>query len=155
MDSVNCTRCGAANPSTAAFCGSCGGPLAVQQHENSAPQPPGNMPPPPGFQPVPGAGQPPPPGGYPPPQFPPQKPLGDNTKWALGLGIAAFFCCGPLTGIVGFILAKKDMDAIASGQAPHLNESWAKVAYYLNIVALVFFVAGLCLFWGRLGMHRF
>ena len=80
--------------------------------------------------------------------------MGDNTKWALGLGIAAVFCCGPFTGIVGIILAKKDMDEIAAGRAPQLDESWAKGAFYLNIVAMGLFVAELCLFWGRAGLGR-
>ncbi|MGO8759381.1 MAG: hypothetical protein ACLQG3_14775 [Terracidiphilus sp.] len=47
------------------------------------------------------------------------------------------------------------MDEIAAGRAPQLNEGWAKGAFYLNIVALVIFVASLCLFWGRLGLHHF
>jgi hypothetical protein len=81
--------------------------------------------------------------------------VGDNTKWAVGLGIGALFCCGPLTGVPGIFLAKKDMDEIAAGRAPHLDEGWAKGAYYLNIIALVLFVLGICLFWGRLGLGRF
>jgi hypothetical protein len=80
--------------------------------------------------------------------------VGQNTKWAIGLGIAALFCCGPFTGVPGFIMAKKDMDAFASGQAPYLDESAAKLAFYLNIVALGLFVLGICLFWGRLGLLR-
>jgi hypothetical protein len=81
--------------------------------------------------------------------------MGDNTKWALGLGIAALFFCGPVTGVVGLILAKKDMDEFASGRAPQLDAQWAKRAYYLNIVGLVLFIAGICLFWGRLGQRLF
>jgi hypothetical protein len=76
------------------------------------------------------------------------KVAGDNTKWAIGLGIAALFCCGPFTAVPGFFLAKKDMDAFASGQAPYLDVSLAKVAYYLNIIALVLFVFGICVFFG-------
>ena len=79
-----------------------------------------------------------------------QKVLGQNTKLALGLGVASVFCCGPFTGVFGMITAKKDMDAIASGQAPMLDEKWAQWAYYLNIAGLVLFVAGICLYWGRL-----
>jgi len=81
--------------------------------------------------------------------------MGNNTKWALGLGIASLFCCGPVTGIVGVILAKKDMDEVAAGRAPQLDGQWAQGAFYLNIVALILFVAGICLFWGRLGLGRF
>lgn len=81
--------------------------------------------------------------------------MGSNTKWALGLGIAALFCCGPFTGVPGIFLAKKDMNEIATGRAPQLDESWAKNAFYLNIIALVLFVAGICLFWGRTGLRHF
>ena len=79
--------------------------------------------------------------------------MGDNTKWALGLGIASLLCCGPFTGIIGFILAKKDMDEADSGRAPQLDGKAARMAYYLNIAGLILFVAGLCLFWGRLGIR--
>jgi hypothetical protein len=94
---------------------------------------------------------PPPGAGYYPPPVVAAKVMGDNTKWAIGLGIASLFCCGPLTGIIGFILAKKDMDEADSGRAPQLDGKAARIAYYLNIAGLVLFVAGLCLFWGRLG----
>lgn len=152
MNGISCSKCGGTNPPNAAFCGTCGAPLAAQQPSSSQPASTGGQPPPAGFQPVP-ASQPPP-AGYP-PQFPAPKVMGDNTKWALGLGVAAFFCCGPVAGIPGMILAKKDMDAIASGQAPHLNESSAKGAFYLNIICLILFVVGLCIFWGLRGMRRF
>jgi hypothetical protein len=80
--------------------------------------------------------------------------LGNNTKWALGLGIASVFCCGPVTGVIGIFLAKKDMDEIAAGRAPQLDESMAKVAFYLNIIASALAVVGLCLFWGMAAMRR-
>jgi hypothetical protein len=83
------------------------------------------------------------------------KVVGDNTKWAVGLGIGALFCCGPFTAVPGFFLAKKDMDEIAAGRAPHLDDGWAKGAYYLNIIALVLSVLGICVFWGVGGLHRF
>jgi hypothetical protein len=135
MNEISCPRCGGANQPNSAFCASCGTPLSVQ--------PTTNIPPPP-------------PAGYYPPPVAFSKILGSNTKWALGLGVAALFCCGPFAGIVGVLLAKKDMDEIAAGRAPHLDERWAKGAFYLNIVGLVLFVLGICLFWGRLGpLHRF
>jgi hypothetical protein len=81
--------------------------------------------------------------------------LGNNTKWALGLGIASVFCCGPVTGVIGIFLAKKDMDEIAAGRAPQLDESMAKVAFYLNIIVSALAVVGLCLFWGMAAMRRF
>lgn len=157
MSDVKCPRCGGTNESNAAFCGTCGMPLAVQQ---AAPQPPASnqpqppvayTPPPPGAIQAPPGVYPPPPGVYP-PMGPGANVLGQNTKWAIGLGIAALFCCGPFTAIPGLILAKKDMDEFASGRAPYLNESSAKVAFYLNVIALALSVIGILFFWGR-GFH--
>ncbi len=164
MSDNKCTRCGAANEPNAAFCGTCGTPLAVQppapspnQPTPPAPQPPARnqppqpgayVPPPPGAIPAPPGVYPPPPGVYP-PMAPGVKVIGKNTGWAIGLGIAALFCCGPFTAIPGLFLAKSDMDAFASGRAPHLNESTAKVAFYLNIAALILSVIGILFFWGR------
>lgn len=167
MSEVKCPHCGGINESNAAFCGTCGTPLAVQppapsanQPAPGAPQPPAsNQPQPPSpYEPPPPGAIPAPPGVYPPPPgvYPPMGPganvMGQNTKWAIGLGIAALFCCGPFTAIPGLILAKKDMDEFASGRAPYLNESSAKLAFYLNIGALILSVLGMLFFWGR-GFH--
>jgi hypothetical protein len=125
----------------------------------SSPPPPytpvANVDPPPAGSYQPPAGAYPPPGSVYPPVIPGAKIVGDNTKWAVGLGIAALFCCGPITGIIGFFLAKRDMDEIAAGRAPFLDESWAKGAYYLNIIALVLFVFGICVFSGLGRMRHF
>jgi hypothetical protein len=165
MNSISCPHCGAVNPPTSAFCGSCGAslaqPAAAQQPpvppQPEAPPPP---PPPPSLQP-PYTPPPPPPGGFPPPPgaypgaYPTGKILGDKTKWALGLGAASIFCCGPFTGVVGLILAKQDMDEIASGRAPHLDIAWAKAAFYINLAALILSVLGMCAFFGLHGLRRF
>ena len=162
MNDVRCPRCGGSVPPNAAFCGMCGAPIAAQQ----PPQQPAQQPAPPPADSIPSQGWqqpapnppvanlPPPAPGYFPPQGLPSKFLGNNTKWALGLGVAALFCCGPFTGIPGIIMAKKDMDEIAAGRAPQLDDTWAKVAFYLNIGAMVLFVVGICLFWGTAGMRR-
>lgn len=169
MNDGRCPRCGGTNPPNSAFCGTCGNPLAAQQSgastdSSSSPgwqQPAANQAPPPNPYPPPPNADPPPPGAYPPPTsvYPPLVPgakrVGDNTKWAIGLGIGALFCCGPFTGVPGLFLAKKDMDEIAAGRAPHLDEGWAKGAYYLNIIAVALFVLGICLFWGVGGLRRF
>jgi len=167
VSDVRCPHCGGMNESNAAFCGTCGTPLAVQtpptppnQFPSNAPQPSAsNQPPPPGaYVPPPPGAIPAPPGVYPSPPgvYPPFPPgirvLGQNTKWAIGLGIAALFCCGPFTAIPGLFLAKKDMDEFASGRAPQLNESSAKAAFYLNIIALILSAIGILFFWGR-GFH--
>jgi zinc-ribbon domain len=172
MDTVSCPKCGAANPPNSAFCGTCGTPLAVQQPQApsgnvpagwqppAAPpaQPPGAYQPPPAgvYPPQPPGAYPPPPPGYPqPPGYPYQKIVGNNTKWAVGLGIGSLFCCGPLLSIPGIFMAKKDMDEIAAGRAPQLNEGWAKGAFYLNIICLIISVLGLLFWFGLGGMHRF
>ena len=122
---------------------------APQPPASNQPQPPGTYaPPPPGAIPAPPGVYPPPPGVYP-PMGPGANVMGQNTKWAIGLGIAALFCCGPFTAIPGLFLAKNDMDAFASGRAPYLNESSAKLAFYLNIAALILSVIGILFFWGR------
>lgn len=174
MSSVFCPRCGAANEPTAAFCAACGNPMAAQTpappvaapppawqpptNIQQAPPgfpPPGGYPPPPGAFPPPPGAYPPPPGAYPPPPgFPYQKITGNNTKWAIGLAVVSLFCCGPFTAVPGMIMAKKDMDDIAAGRAPHLDESWAKNAYYFNIIALVLSVIGLIWWWSVGGMRN-
>jgi len=80
--------------------------------------------------------------------------MGSNTKWAIGLGVASLFCCGPFTSAPGIFMAKKDMDDIAAGRAPHLDEGWAKGAYYFNIISLVLGVIGLIWWWTH-GVPRF
>jgi zinc-ribbon domain len=173
MSSVFCPRCGAANEPTAAFCAACGNPMAAQSPAPpatappptagpppSAPPPPVWQPPaniqqaPPGFPPP--SAYPPPPGAYPPPLpgYPYQKITGNNTKWAIGLAVVSLFCCGPFTAVPGIIMAKKDMDDIAAGRAPHLDESWAKNAYYFNIIALVLSVIGLIWWWSVGGLRN-
>lgn len=167
MNDVKCPRCGGTNLPNAAFCGTCGTPLAVQPPTAPANQPaPQAWQPPASNQPLPPGAIPAPPGVYPQPPgvYPPVGPgamafgvkvTGQNTKWALGLGIAALFCCGPFTAIPGIFLAKKDMDEFASGRAPQLNESSAKGAFYLNIIALILSVIGLLFFWSRNGLRGF
>jgi hypothetical protein len=139
---------------------------------------PAGNPPPPGAIPAPSSALPPtgayaalPPGAIPAPHgvYPPGHPVyqqgvpgamipgalvtGQNTKWAIGLGIASLFCCGPFTAIPGIFLAKKDMDEFASGRAPYLNGSSAKSAFYLNIIALILSLILMFFFWGRTGLH--
>jgi hypothetical protein len=133
--------------------------------------PAGNQPPagaipaqPSAYQPLPPGAIPAPHGVYPPghavyqqsvpgAMIPGAMVTGQNTKWAIGLGIASLFCCGPFTAIPGIFLAKKDMDEFASGRAPYLNRSSAKSAFYLNIIALILSLILMFFFWGRTGLH--
>lgn len=162
MSDVRCPRCGGTNSANAAFCGACGMQLPAQQAagpaDNSAApqqqQPAAYLPPNPNPY-VPPAGVPPPPPGAFPPQFAGLKVMGDNTKWAFVLGIVSLFCCGPFTALPGLFLAKKDMDEIAAGRAPQMDESKAKAAFYLNIIALCLSIFGICLFGGLRGLRHF
>jgi len=158
MSSVFCPRCGAANEPTAAFCAACGNPMAAQTPAPPVAAPPSAWQPPTNFQqappgfPPPGA-YPPPPGAFP-PGYPYQKITGSNTKWAIGLGVVSLFCCGPFTAVPGMIMAKKDMDEIAAGRAPQLDEGWAKGAYYFNIISLVLSVIALIWWWSVGGLRN-
>ena len=91
----------------------------------------------------------------PPPGYPYQKMTGSNTKWAIGLGIASLFCCGPFTAVPGIFMAKKDMDDIAAGRAPQLDAGMAKGAYYFNIISLVLSIIGIIWWWSIGGLRRF
>src|SRR5580658_10666185 len=106
MNDVRCPRCGASVPPNAAFCGMCGAPViapppAAEQPAEQPTPPPADSSPAQGWQQVPGnqpaANLPVPTAGYFPPPGVGPKFLGDNTKWALGLGAASLFCCGPIT----------------------------------------------------------
>ena len=73
MSEVKCPHCGGTNESSAAFCGTCGTPIAVQASQSPAAppqawQPPAPGQPPPGaYPPLPPGAIPVPPGVYPPP----------------------------------------------------------------------------------------
>lgn len=182
MSEVKCPHCGGSNESDAAFCGVCGTPLPAQPPAGSNAAAAGAIPAPPSADPpagayaatgaqaaLPSGAIPAPPGAYPPghavyqqsvpgamgsgAMIPGTMVTGQNTKWAIGLGIAALFCCGPFTAIPGIFLARKDMDEFASGRAPYLNGSSAKSAFYLNIIALILSLIGIFFFWGRTGLH--
>jgi hypothetical protein len=163
MSDIVCSRCGVTNEGDAAFCRACGTPFKAAAPPPPAAAPPGAYPPPPsGYPPAP-PGYPPPPQGYPPapPGYPPPggypgypaKKTGDNTKWALGLGAAGLIFCGVFTAIPGAFLAKKDMDQIAAGRAPQLDENWAKNAYYFNIGVAILSLLLWFLFFGRGGFR--
>lgn len=55
---------------------------------------------------------------------------------ALVLGLAGLFFCG-FTAIPGAILAWVEMQAVREGRAPQSNSGMAKIAFWINIVALV------------------
>lgn len=60
--------------------------------------------------------------------------------WAFGLAAACLLIgwftvsflayVGPILGVGGAYMAKKDMDDFAAGRAPQLNGDMAKIAYY-------------------------
>ncbi len=63
---------------------------------------------------------------------------------ALVLGIAGLFFCG-FTAIPGAILAWMEMQAVQAGRAPQSNGGMAKIAFWINIVALVLTVFAVAL----------
>ncbi len=63
---------------------------------------------------------------------------------ALVLGIAGLFFCG-FTAIPGAILAWMEMQAVRAGRAPQANSGMAKIAFWINIVALVLTVFAVAL----------
>lgn len=63
---------------------------------------------------------------------------------ALVLGIAGLFFCG-FTAIPGAIMAWMEMQAVREGRAPQSNGGMAKIAFWVNIVALVLTVFAMAL----------
>lgn len=63
---------------------------------------------------------------------------------ALVLGIAGLFFCG-FTAIPGAIMAWMEMQAVQAGRAPQTNGGMAKIAFGVNIVALVLTVFAVAL----------
>jgi hypothetical protein len=68
---------------------------------------------------------------------------------SLILGILAFVCCGPFSGIPAAILGKMEMDAIKEGRAPQSNMGMAKAGFWLGIIgtalSIIFFVLAILL----------
>lgn len=82
-------------------------------------------------------------------------PVGVQTKTgngraiiALVLGIVGLVICG-FTAIPGAILAWMEMQAVREGRVPQANGGMAKLAFWINIVALVLTVF-VCLGFGAL-----
>lgn len=63
---------------------------------------------------------------------------------ALVLGLVGLFFCG-FTAIPGAILAWLEMQAVREGRAPQTNGGMAKIAFWVNIVALVLTVVAILL----------
>ena len=63
---------------------------------------------------------------------------------ALVLGVAGLFFCG-FTAIPGAIMAWMEMQAVQAGRAPQSNGGMAKIAFWVNIVALVLTVFAVAL----------
>ncbi len=127
-----------------------------------------------GGGPAPGpAGQtpPPPPGGYPPPAYPPPPPAApygyagqpygapgygppgygapqtsQKAIWSLVVGIASFFCCGIVTGIVAIVLGKQAGDEIVRSGGMLTGAGMAKAGMILGILGLLASIAMIVLF---------
>jgi hypothetical protein len=66
---------------------------------------------------------------------------------ALGLAVAALFCCGPLTGIPAAIVGWMELSAIKDGRSPASGKWMAMVGIFGGIAAtilhVVFYMLGL------------
>ncbi|RPI18780.1 MAG: DUF4190 domain-containing protein [Ignavibacteriae bacterium] len=96
-----------------------------------------------------GAPPPPPPSMPPPP--PPVGMQGDKASqraiWALVLGIASWTICPILiTGIIAWIMGKKEINEINAGLSPQAGKTMATVGMWLGIIHVVFAVLGLLVF---------
>lgn len=129
------------------------------QGGDAAPEPGAGGTPPPG-------GYPPPPGGYPPPAYPPPPPAApygyagqpygtpgygaprtsQKAVWALVLGIASFFCCGIITGIVAIVLGKQAGDEIARSGGMLTGGGMAKAGLILGILGVLASILTIVLF---------
>ena len=130
MSDVKCPRCGGTNESNAAFCGTCGTPLSLlgpslRSRDSTRLWPRRRNQPRQGHRPPVHTGCYAPPAGrdscaarglsaaarrlsaHGPRRETCALVMGQNTKWAIGLGIAALFCCGPFTAIPGLFLPKR------------------------------------------------
>ena len=65
--------------------------------------------------------------------------------FSLILGLLAFLCCGPFSGIPGAILGKMEMDAIKQGRAPESNLGMAKAGFWISIIASGLWILGVVL----------
>lgn len=63
---------------------------------------------------------------------------------ALVLGIAGFLFCG-FPAIPGAVLAWMEMQAVREGRAPQANGGMAKIAFWINVAALVLTVVAVLL----------
>jgi hypothetical protein len=69
--------------------------------------------------------------------------------YALGLGILAVLCCGPVSGIPGIFMAKMQIDAIKRGESPPEQSGMATVGLWAAIIGTVL---GSCMILGGLLM---
>jgi hypothetical protein len=118
-----CPNCHQPNLPTAAFCHNCASPLAAAPTVGAPPnqqqwQPQGG----------PVVGQPAP---------PPSAGASQRAMIALGLAIAALFCCGPLTGIPAAIVGWMELDSIKKGQSSEAGKWMAMVGLWGGIAFTV------------------
>lgn len=80
----------------------------------------------------------------PPAPPPPAQPVSPSAPGASGkaltaliLGIAAFLCCGFLTGIPAFFIGRSEEAAINRGQSPEAGRTMAKVGWILGLISIV------------------
>lgn len=135
----SCPNCNQINPSDAAFCLNCAASLNPAPHIGAPPNQQWQ-------QPVIGgpiAGQPQPPGA--------PGGAGQKAMIALGLAVAALFCCGPFTGIPAAIVGWLELDSIKNGRSPESGKWMAMVGLWGGIGSTVIHV-GVYIIWVLLTM---
>jgi hypothetical protein len=134
-----CTQCGTRNLDTDQYCRTCSAPLvkprATARFPQSQPQTAQgqqsqNTPPYPGYQ-----GFPISQAGYPGPMVAQQTKASGQAIAAMVLSIFSLVACCFPAGLVGMIIGKIELNAIREGRAPKAGEIFAKLGFYLGIVA--------------------
>lgn len=71
---------------------------------------------------------------------------GSKAIAALGLAVAAFLCCGPITGVPAAIVGWMELDSIKNGRSPASGRWMAQTGLWLGIGAAIIHVFGYMLF---------
>jgi ABC-type Fe3+-siderophore transport system permease subunit len=83
------------------------------------------------------------------PASPPPAAAGSGATTALVLGLLGFLCC-QICAPIAWYLGKRELDAIAAGEAPSAGENNARIGMILGIVGSA--ILGLSMIWvGTLG----
>lgn len=66
------------------------------------------------------------------------------------LSVLSLLTCGPLMSVPGMILGKIEMNSIRRGQSPAAGETFAKIGYYVGVIATLISCLTMLWFFGAL-----